>query len=314
MSRPTEVETLSEPVVPPATPPARGAGSRRRARSGAAAGLVVAVAAAGFAVLFARGGIVQMKRTFSKEVLAAGLEARGRPGAVVTEADLAGLLEPVQRYFRFMGVVGRARDTSFRAHLHAQFRPTRDSPWLPAEIWQYSSQPDVARIFHMKLRMKGLPVYGRDTYVAGRGRMLIRPLDLFTIEDSQGSEYDVGELVTYLNDAVLFAPSMLLAPDVRFTPVDAASFDVALTNRGTTVSARVLVDERGAVRDFSTTDRFRGRTRARWTTPIERWEVVDGRPMPKGGRAVWHLPDGELEYARIEPVPGSFVFNVPPGA
>ena len=254
-----------------------------------------------------------MNRTFSKEVAAAGLEGRGLPGPVVTEADLAGLPDPAQRYLRFMGVVGRPRDTSFRAHLRGRFRPKLDSRWLDAEIWQYTSQPDVARIFHMRLRMMGLPVYGRDTYVAGRGRMLIRPLDLFTIEDSQGSEYDIGELVTYLNDAVLLAPSMLLAPDVRFTPVDAGSFDLALTNRGTTVTARVFVDERGAVRDFSTTDRFHGRTRTRWTTPVDAWELIDGRPTPKGGGAVWHFPDGDFKYAELEIVPGAITFNVAPG-
>ena len=126
-----------------------------------------------------------MNRKFSKEVAAAGLVATGTPGPVVTEADVAALPEPARRYFAFMGAIGRPRDTSFRAHLRARFRPTLQSPWVDAEIWQYSSQPDVARIFHMRLRMKGLPVYGRDTYVAGHGRMLVRPLDLFTVEDSQ---------------------------------------------------------------------------------------------------------------------------------
>jgi hypothetical protein len=254
-----------------------------------------------------------MNRKFSKEVEAAGLTARGVPGPVVTQADLAGLPDPAQRYLRFMDVVGRPRDVSFRAHLRGRFRPKLDSPWLAAEIWQYTSQPDVARIFHMRLRMKGLPVYGRDTYVAGRGRMLIRALDLFTLEDSQGSEYDIGELVTYLNDAVLLAPSMLLVPAVRFAPVDEGSFDLTLTNLGTTVAARVFVDERGAVRDFSTTDRFHGRTRTRWTTPVDSWEVIDGRLMPKGGGAVWHFPDGDFKYAELDLAPGSIVFNVAPG-
>ncbi len=33
----------------------------------------------------------------------------------------------------------------------------------------------------------------------------IRLLDLITVEDATGAEYDIGELVTYLNDAVLIA-------------------------------------------------------------------------------------------------------------
>ena len=156
----------------------------------------------------------RMGRKFSSEVAAAGLTAPGSPGPVVTEGDLETLPEPVRRYLGFMGVVGRQRDTSFRLHLRGRFRPGKRR-WLECEAWQYTSQPDLARIFHMRLRVGGvLPVYGRDTYVGGHGRMVIRPLDLFTVVDARGPEFDMGELVTYLNDAVLLAPSMLLAPEV----------------------------------------------------------------------------------------------------
>jgi hypothetical protein len=257
-----------------------------------------------------------VRRRFSREVAAAGLAADGVPGAVVTEADLASLPEPAQRYLRFMGVVGRPRDTSFCAHLRFRFRPAPEAPWLDADAWQYDSQPDVARIFHMVLPTAGfVPVYGRDLYIRGEGRMLIRPLDLLTVEDARGPKFDVGELVTYLNDAVLLAPSMLLAAGVAWAAVDDRSFDVTLADRGTTATARVFVDEQGAVRDFSTTDRFfMGGERTRWTTPCDGWQLVDGRRLPTGGRAVWHLPDGEFPYAEVRFGPDDVVFNVPPGA
>jgi predicted transcriptional regulator of viral defense system len=68
--------------------------------------------------------------------------------------------------------------------------------------------------------------------------MLIRLMDLVTVGDGTGEAYDIGELVTYLNDGIVLAPSMLLVPEVRWTAVDATSFDVALTDHGRTVSAR----------------------------------------------------------------------------
>jgi hypothetical protein len=164
-----------------------------------------------------------------------------------------------------------------------------------------------------------VPVLGRDTYLRGKGRMLIRPLDLFTVVDAQGPEFDIGELVTYLNDAILLAPSMVLGPEARWSPVDAGSFDVTLTDRGTAVTARVFVDERGAVTDFSTTDRFYATgdappVRTRWTTPVPGWHEVAGRMVPTGGQAVWQLPDGPLPYVEGAMVPQDLAFNVPPGA
>jgi hypothetical protein len=58
----------------------------------------------------------------SRQVAAAGLRVGPCPEAVVTDADLAGLPDAVQPYLRFMGVVGRPRDRSFRARFVGRFR------------------------------------------------------------------------------------------------------------------------------------------------------------------------------------------------
>ncbi len=270
-----------------------------------------------------------MRARFLRGVAALGLPAgppsspsaagAPAPDAPVTEADLAPLPEPARRYLRFAGVVGRPRDWSFRARLVGRFRTSGKAPWTACECWQYNTRLALARIFHIRVRMYGvLPVLARDTFVRGRGRMLVRPLDLFTAVDGQGEEFDVGELVTYLNDAILLAPSMALGPEVRWTAVDDGSFDVALSDRGTTVTGRVFVDGSGAVTDFATTDRFwaEGRAtpvRTRWTTPVDGWQRVGDRMLPTRLRAVWHPPRGPEPYVDITIRPGDLAFNLAPG-
>jgi hypothetical protein len=262
-----------------------------------------------------------MRARFMKEVAAAGLPPGPGPEGEITEADLAGLPDSVRRYLGFMGVVGTPRVWSFRLALTGRFRRSRNDAWMACEAWQYNSGLAVARIFHIRIRLRGLvPVLARDTYVLGRGRMLIRLFDLVTVGDGTGVEFDTGELVTYLNDGIMIAPSMLLVPEVRWSTVDARSFDVALTDRGRTVTARVSIDQRGAPTDFSTTDRFAADpndatklVRTRWTTPIEGWQETGGHRLWTRGRAVWHMPEGEFAYADFAPVPGSFAVNVRPG-
>lgn len=264
---------------------------------------------------------MSMRRRFLTEVASAGLPAGPGSVDVVTDAQVILLPEPAQRYLRFMRVMGRPQDWSFRLGYTGKFRTRPQQPWLKCEAWQYNSRLTPARIFHLCIRFGGLlPVVGRDTYLQGRGRMLIKLFDFITLEDAEGEEYDIGELVTYLNDAVMIAPSMLLAPEVSWTPVDGSSFDLSLVDRGRTVTARVFVDEKGAPSDFSTTDRFcydpeapKQLVRARWSTPIAGWQVVDGRPLPTGGQAVWHFPHGPFPYADFRLAPGTLAFNVTPG-
>jgi hypothetical protein len=265
---------------------------------------------------------MSMCKRFLKEVRVAGLPANPTaPSAVISEADMLPLPEPAQRYLRFMGVVGRPRDWSFRLGFTGRFRTGLGQPWMKCEAWQYDIRAPLARIFHIRIRFVGIfPVLGRDTYLQGRGRMLIKLLDLFTLADGSGEEYDIGELVTWLNDAVLIAPSMLLGPEISWASVEPDSFDVSLADHGRTVTARVTVDEKGAPRDFSTTDRFcynpddsKRLIRARWTTPIAGWQVVEGRPLPSSGQAVWHLAQGPFVYAEFRSMPETLAFNVVPG-
>ncbi len=266
-----------------------------------------------------------MRRTFLRELAAFGLPARPGPEvdpAPITEGDLGLLPETARRYLRFMRVVGKPRDWSFRLGMAGRFRRSAGERWMACEAWQYNSRPAVARIFHMQIRFFGfVPVLGRDTYADGRGRMLIRLLDLVTIGDGSGEAYDIGELVTYLNDAVMIAPTMLLVPEVRWYSVDERSFDLSITDHGRTVRARVLVDGHGAPVDFETTDRFYSDprdparvTRCRWTTPIGGWQETGGRMLPTGGTAVWHPPsEPDLTYADFTFDPATLAFNVAPG-
>jgi hypothetical protein len=203
-----------------------------------------------------------------------------------------------------------------------RFRTKPGQSWMSMQAWQYDSRIEVARIFHVRVRFFGLlPVLGRDTYLHAQGRMVIRPLDLFTVDDVTGKEVAISELVTYLNDAVLLAPSFLLSPDIAWSATDSDSFDIALEHAGHTVTARVFIDERGAPRDFSTTDRFvqdpydpkHALIQARWTTPIDGWQIVGGRPLPTSGKAIWHLPRGDFCYVQMTFIPGDVTFNVRPG-
>jgi len=257
-------------------------------------------------------------RRFSAAVRAAALPPGAADAADVTVDDLAALPAAVRRYLGFMGVVGRARDWSFRARFVGRFRLRPQLGWMPAQAWQYNYSPQVARVFVMRVRLAGLvPMTGRDTYLQGRGRMVGKLLDRFTVVDGHGDEFDVGELTTFLNDAILLAPSMLLGPQTTWTAIDADSFSVTLTDAGRSVAGTVFIDDRGAPYDFATTDRYAdlpgGLVRAEWHTPVQSWETVNGRPLPGPVEAVWHLATGPLPYIRGRIVPDSVAFNIAPG-
>ena len=175
---------------------------------------------------------------------------------------------------------------------------------MPCEAWQVNASDPVSRVFHMRIdALHVIPMVGRDTYIAGRGAMHGKVLGLIPVADGEGEPFDIGELVTYVNDALMLAPSMLLCdrrpPGRRRTATRSRS---PSPTPGRTVTAVVEVDRRGALRDFSTTDRFMdgpdGPVRTRWIDP--------GRPL---GRGRWAEAaagrSGALASRRAVPSPTS---------
>ncbi len=262
--------------------------------------------------------LTRLERKLLHEVSALGLPTPVGEGPLVTEDDVAPLPPAARRYLRFMGAVGRPRVRSFLMRFEGRF--LFGGEWVPCECAQYNALAPVTRVFHMRLRVKGIvPTYVRDTYHRGHGHMLGKVLDAVAMVDDASEEVTVGECVTWLNDAVLMAPSMLLAPAVAWADAGDGAFDLALTDEGRTVRARVFVDAEGAVTDFATTDRYYAPpgsksppARAEWRTPVAGWQSHGGRRFPTAARAVWMLPEGPLPYADFPFDPAAFFADAPP--
>lgn len=252
-----------------------------------------------------------VERAFRRDLAAAALVPPTVDPTLVTERDLEGLPAPAQRYLRAMGVLGRARVRLFDVAMRGRFRLRPDGPWMPMQALQRNTVAPVARVFSMVIRMGGvLPMIGGDTYLGGVGRMQGKLGGLVTVADGYGPEFDVGELTTWLDDAVLLAPSMLLSAPVEWQARSDELIELTLHDAGHTVRATVQLDALGRPADVWSDDRWvdlpSGPTRAEWHTPVPGWTGAPGSlPMPLPGCATWMLDDGPYTYVRGGFVPGS---------
>lgn len=133
-------------------------------------------------------------------------------------------------------------------------------------------------MFRMRLMFTGVvPMTGWDTYRCGRGGMAGKLLGVYPVATGSGTPFDIGELTTYLNDAVLLSPGMLLA----WTPAGSPSM--------TTDSAfsYTMPAEQSRLWCRSTTAARRSTSRPRtgsWTGPTDRCRPP-GPPQSMGGRS-----------------------------
>lgn len=284
-------------------------------------GLVVSVAVVGF-VAAAIGG-----RRWNAE--SARIVAELRTGEVTSDApysearDLEGLPAPVVRYFRRVLRDGQPLITSATIRWAGQFNmgtPGKDN-WRPFTAVQEFVPGAPGFVWNARMQMlPGVPVYVRDSFVAGRGSMHGAALGLVSVVKSEGTPtLASGALQRYLGEAAWLPTALLPRQGVTWTPIDDTAARASITASGTTVSLEFRFDGEGHNVSVFAPDRFYDDGSG---APVARpWEARSLRFGERGSVVVatdavaeWHLPSGRFTYWKGAPTNVEFRFAGRSGA
>jgi hypothetical protein len=271
------------------------------ARFGTVANLVILAAAA---YGFVSEGPLSLRAEYRREVASRAVDPAETK--LITEADLAGLPDPVRRYLRRTGSVGEPQPRHFSARFRGRIRGTRDDPWMEFTAEQHSFLEEPARFFLMDARRGGLPVDVLHAFRAGSASMRVRLLSALKLVEAGGPDATRAETVTLLNDLCLFAPGALVDPAIRWEPIDENSARAYYTLGPNTISAVLIFNDAGELVDFVSDDRLAASpdgarfTRLRWSTPVREYRDYGPRRAPSRGEGRWHPTEGEYAYIELE--------------
>jgi hypothetical protein len=235
--------------------------------------------------------------------------ARSVERPLLTEADLAPLPPALQRYVRLNGAIGKPRVSNFRARFHGQIRSGPQARWMSFTGEQhnfYDSAAGPSRFFLMDASMFGIPIRVYHRYLGAQATMRVKAASLFTMVDAMGPDMDAAETVTVFNDLCVFAPGALLDHDIRWQEIDANHISARFAHAGRIVHAALTFSERGELIDFVSEDRAvvasNGRSfkKMRWSTPLSDYRAFGSHRLMAHGEGVWHAPEGEYAYLRLD--------------
>jgi hypothetical protein len=281
------------------------------AKVGAAANSIVAI---GLVFGFLSQGPSSLRAEYEADVERYVSDAT--PASPVTDADLANLPPPVQRYLRVTGVVGQPRVANFRVRMHGRIREGPQRRWMPLRAEQYNAVRPAARLFYLTAAMFAVPVQGYHRYVGSSASMRVKAAALVMVAAAGGPEMTRGETVTLFNDMCVLAPATLIDPAIKWDALDARTTRALFTNAGNTISAELSFNDVGELTDFASEDRYQAQPdgkimrRLRWSTPVGRYRSFGSVRLPSAGQGRWHDPEGE--YAYIELTIDDVQYNVLP--
>lgn len=228
------------------------------------------------------------------------LQKKSSASALVTEADLQHLPQPVQRYLRYSGVVGKPVLYNMFVKFNGEMR-SRGKDYFPFTSEQYNFFNEPTRLFFMKGKMFGITVPGYHRYENQKALMNIKLFGLIDIVNIQSAELTKGETVTVLNDMCLMAPASLLCKQVEWEAIDSLKSKVIFTNGAIKVSAVLYFNEKGQLLDFISNDRYETNIN-QWlpfSTPVSEYKSMNGMNLIAYGEAVWHYTDSAFVYGKF---------------
>ncbi|MCX6305026.1 MAG: hypothetical protein NT040_08665 [Bacteroidetes bacterium] len=249
-------------------------------------------------------GTWSFSRIYEKDVVSGLARTATVPASLLTEADITSLPDPVKRYIRYAGAIGKPAVHNFRIAFTGKIRKNEQSDWMPFTSVQYNFLEPATRLFFMKATMKHLPIAGFHCFKNGTAYMDIRLFSLFKVQYMEGKEMNIAETVTFFNDMCCMAPATLVDKRIRWTETDGNKVKAEFTNNNITISAWLYFNDMGELVNFISGDRYatgdnNSMTNLPWSTPLKGYKNVDGYRLAGDADAVYTYPEGDLCYGKF---------------
>ena len=245
-----------------------------------------------------------MKKTFKNETLI-GLERTSKlPAEIIHESDLEHLPSIVQKYLRYVGVVGKEKVYNMRVVLEGGIRSNPEDDWMKFRSEQYNFFDEPTRVFYFKASKLGLPAYGLHFYKNEKATFVVKLFGLFKLVDAKGEKLNQAETVTLFNDMCLMAPATLISKNIQWTEIDVLTVDAQFTNENITISARLYFNEKGELINFVSNDRFETNGKEYhnypWLTPVKKYQKIGGYNLCSEVSADYQRTDTTFSYGNFK--------------
>jgi len=225
-------------------------------------------------------------------------------------ARLDDLPAPLSRYLRTVLREGQPLPRHVRVDWAGEFnmgRPGADR-WVPFTARQDFVPGAPGFVWDARIRIAGITVYVRDSFVDGEGSMLGKVLGLLTIVDKRGGDpFAVAALQRYLGEAIWLPTALLPGQRVQWQPIDERRAQATITGGAARATLEFRFGADGLVESVYAESRTYddGRnppSQHPWQARVLRFGQLGGATVPVEAVVEWLLPTGVYAYWRGRPL------------
>lgn len=218
---------------------------------------------------------------------------------VYQESDIASLPEPIKRFFRLCGYIGRPKIVNADVIWKESYiKLSQDKDWTELETIQFNSVINPVRIAYMKAL--SMPLEVRDIYKDGQGHMYGKLFNLIPVLNAKGKEISQSSLITLFTE-ILFIPGYSLQDYIVWEEIDLFKAKARFNHMGIDVTGDFYFDEAGRFLRFETNERYYKEkdgklVKRRFSAVVSGYSSKNGLLIPNNVKIIWHLDNGDYEY------------------
>jgi len=173
--------------------------------------------------------------------------------------------------------------------------------WRQASVQQWFSVNPPGFIWYAKVGEESLMSFtGRDSFLDGKGKMLIKIHALLPIVDAQNDQIDESTALRFLAESVWF-PWAAKSSYVSWEVLNGNELKATFTYKDLTVSGIFVFDNQGLPIRFESM-RFYDQTgkKEKWVVEINSYQKFGDLYLPAEAEVSWHLPDGVFKWYKLQ--------------
>jgi hypothetical protein len=233
----------------------------------------------------------------------AQLQAAAAGVARYDSAELGGLPDAVQRYFRAVLKQGQPIISTAEIDLTGTFNMSATGEqWRPFSSRQRATTQRPGFLWDARVALlPGVPVRVIDSYVAGEGELRAAVLGLYTVAVLRGTgEIARGELMRYFAEMPWYPTALLPSQGVHWQAVAAQAADATLVDGPITLTLHVHFNALGLIEsmraDARGTQVGNQTIMVPWECRYANYQQREGVLVPFAGEAAWLRPERRRAY------------------
>ena len=250
-------------------------------------------------------GVLQMNRKIAKEIDMLMSSSENREATIIEEKDLEELPEPVQKWLKTTGVVGKERvqAMNFSQRGKMKLKPEQEK-WMEPSAKQYVRVDEPGYLWHVDLPMIPLiNTKGRDLFYEGKGSMEIRIGSLIpVVNEKPNDQLNESSLHRFLLELPWY-PTAALEEYMTWEEIDHKSARAVLSYEGITVDAIFYFDETGHLIKQEAL-RYKENHAEAEKIPcigeVKGYTSVEGMKIPNQFHVTWIIDDEPFTWYKLE--------------